>query len=185
MTKRRARWLQLTHEIFTHPWLTDLVPAPHQHHTATYPHDLSEVFAGMDKGREARSSNPASPSIRYRATQRRTHSPDTPRRAARPDTRTSGRLRDVNTPQPPQGPTLPSTHNCPQPHDRVDLTPARCRCRTRVREFGERPPAQFLVNADELVPLRGTFTAGDRADLHDVGTPADGEVRHRDILSFT
>src|SRR6218665_4046124 len=78
MTKRRARWLQLTHEIFTHPWLTDLVPAPHQHHTAPYPHDLSEVFAGMDKGRGERSSNPASPSIRYRATQRRTHSPDTP-----------------------------------------------------------------------------------------------------------
>src|SRR6218665_3504903 len=78
MTKRRARWLQLTHEIFTHPWLTDLVPAPHQHHTATYPHDLSEVFAGMDKGREEQSSNPASPSIRYRGTQCRTHSPDTP-----------------------------------------------------------------------------------------------------------
>src|SRR6218665_2330788 len=213
MTKRRARWLQLTHEIFTHPWLTDLLPPPHHPHTATYPHDLSEVFAGMDKGREERSSNPASPSIRYRATQRRTHSPHTPSDspihaynhpnslplnrktptrpakkvsgAGRPDTRTSGRLRDVNTPQPPQSPSLPSTHNCHQPHDRVDLTPARCRCRTRVREFGERDPAQFLVNADELVPLRGTFTAGDRADLHDVGTPADGEVRHRDILSFT
>src|SRR6218665_362257 len=91
MTKRRARWLQLTHEIFTHPWLTDLVPAPHQHHTATYPHDLSEVFAGMDKGREERSSNPACPSIRYRATQPRTPPPATPshskRRPYNPPTR--------------------------------------------------------------------------------------------------
>ena len=39
---------------------------------------MQKLFAGMDKGREERPSNPVSPSVRYRVIQRCTHSRDMP-----------------------------------------------------------------------------------------------------------